>query len=52
LQWLLREKLIFFLLPQRRRIGMNILKVETLKRKCVTYIFAPTRTWGERMALH
>jgi hypothetical protein len=25
---------------------------ETLKRKCITYIFAPTRAWEERMTLH
>jgi hypothetical protein len=48
-----RETADFFsLLSERRRIGMNILKGETLKRKCATYIFTPTRAWEERMTLH
>jgi hypothetical protein len=47
-----RETVAFLLLPQRSRIGMNILKRETLKRKCMTYIFALTRVWEKRMTLH
>jgi hypothetical protein len=44
--------MIFNLLLQRMRIGMNILKQEPLKRKCIIYLFAPTRAWKERMTLH
>jgi hypothetical protein len=47
-----KKLLTFFLLPQRRSIGINILKGETLKRKCVTYIFTQTRAWEEKTTLH
>jgi hypothetical protein len=42
----------FIPLLQRKRIGINILKWETLNRKCIIYIFSPTRAWKERMTLH
>jgi hypothetical protein len=44
--------MIFILLLQRTRIGMNILRGETLKRKCVVYICTLTRAEEERMTLH
>jgi hypothetical protein len=38
--------------PREGGIGMNILKWETLKRKCAIYIFTLKRAWEERMTFH
>jgi hypothetical protein len=48
----LRETTDLYPPPPEERIGINILKQETLKRKCIIYIFALTRAWKERMTLH
>jgi hypothetical protein len=44
--------MIFISLLQRKRVRINILKWETLKKECIIYIFALTRAWEERMTLH
>jgi hypothetical protein len=44
-----RETAGFFPPPPEKEDWNEHPERETLKRKCFTYIFTPTRTWEERM---